>query len=111
MAIEQYKKISEMGISGSLTDNSLIPFVKQGDSNNYIVTYKTLSDSILDEIDFDPEIYKTVIGYNSTFNIDFKTTPYANIYLDGISTVNNVEVTNLEDGDVGVNFIEITKLA
>ena len=84
-----YKKISEMGVSASLTDNSLIPFVKPGDSNNYIVTYKSLSDSILDEIDFDPEIYKTVIGYNSTF------------YDKGF---------NMNAGDPGVNFIEITKL-
>lgn len=101
MAIEQYKKISEMGVSGSLTDNSLIPFVKPGDSNNYIVTYKTLSDSILDEIDFDPEIYQTVNQTNSIFNIDYKTTPYASIYLDGLDTVNTITVTNLDDGDKG----------
>ena len=90
MAIEQYKKISEMGVSSSLTDNSLIPFVKPGDSNNYIVTYKTLSDSILDEIDFDPEIYQTVNQTNNVFTIDYKVTPYASIYLDGLETVNTI---------------------
>ena len=64
MAVENYKKISEMTGSAIISDNNLIPFVKPGDSNNYIITYRELADEILN----DAGVYK-VINYYVNPNI------------------------------------------
>lgn len=101
MAVENYKKISEMTGSASISDNNLIPFVKPGDSNNYIITYRELADEILNDAGVTPETYENVNQVDSTFVIDFKDTPYASIYLNGDDVVNTVDIINSEEGTIG----------
>lgn len=100
MAVENYKKISEMTGSASISDNNLIPFVKPGDSNNYIITYRELADEILNDAGVDTQNRQDWTREIS-FTVSDTTSP-GNVMLNMWSTAN--------DQDSGLNFIEITKL-